>query len=56
MKHLIDDLQKQHRQLNRRIDNCRAGSRQEDLKLLKRMRLKIKDRLAALIRTAQPSR
>lgn len=56
MEHLIGDLKQRHRQLNRRIDNCRAHGRQDELKLLKRMRLRIKDRLAALTWTAQPFR
>ncbi len=41
-------LRKRHRRLNRVIDNCRAANRQEDMKLLKRIRLRLKDRIAAL--------
>ncbi len=48
----LDNLKKRHRRLNRLIDNCRARSRQEDMKLLKRLRLRIKDEIAML---RQPS-
>lgn len=46
----LENLVSQLRALNRRIANCRAVSRQEDLKVLKRMRLRLKDRIAAFER------
>lgn len=45
MSDRVDDLRRRHRRLNRIIDNCRAASRQEELKVLKRIRLRLKDRL-----------
>lgn len=46
----LESLRKRHRHLNRLIDNCRAASRQEEMKPLKRMRLRLKDRIESLQR------
>lgn len=51
----LTHLHRRHRHLNRLIDNCRAALRQDELKALKRLRLRIRDRIAALQRTSQPS-
>ena len=42
----LERLQQEHRRLNRMIDNCRNAARQNELKALKRLRLKLKDRIA----------
>ncbi|MBK6299477.1 MAG: YdcH family protein [Sphingomonadales bacterium] len=44
-------LQQEHRRLNRLIDNCRNGARQNDMKTLKRLRLRLKDEIARLQRS-----
>ncbi|QIG79170.1 YdcH family protein [Stakelama tenebrarum] len=50
MKDRLNDLSRRHRRLNRLIDNCRAANRQEEMKTLKRIRLRLKDEIAALQR------
>lgn len=52
MKRYLDRLQQEHRRLNRLIDNCRSAARQNEMRTLKRLRLKIKDRIAQLQRSA----
>lgn len=52
MKRYLDRLQKEHRRLNRLIDNCRSAARQNEMKTLKRLRLKIKDRITQLQRSS----
>lgn len=54
MKNYIDALVKRHRQLNRLIDNCRAAGRQQEMQQLKRIRLNIKDKIAAAKRGLAP--
>jgi|TARA_R100000049_G_C1947260_1_gene92917 hypothetical protein len=49
----LDNLRQRHRALDRLIDTTRALARQEDVKRLKRLRLRLKDRIAAL---SQPDR
>lgn len=46
----LDELRKKHRRLDRLIGTCQALGRQEELKPLKRLRLRLKDRVAALER------
>lgn len=55
MNEQLTRLHRRHRHLNRLIDTCRATLRQDEMKALKRLRLRIKDRIAALQRTSQPS-
>ncbi len=50
MNRYLERLRQEHRRLNRIIDNCRDGARQNEMKLLKRLRLRIKDRIARLQR------
>jgi uncharacterized protein YdcH (DUF465 family) len=52
MKRYLDRLQQEHRRLNRLIDNCRSAARQNEMTALKRLRLKIRDRIAQLQRSA----
>lgn len=52
MKNYLDRLQQEHRRLNRLIDNCRNVARQNEMKVLKRLRLKIKDKISQLQRSA----
>lgn len=54
MKNYIEELVKRHRRLNRLIDNCRAAGRQQEMQQLKRIRLKIKDKIAAARRELVP--
>lgn len=54
MKRYLDRLQQEHRRLNRLIDNCRSAARQNEMKTLKRLRLKIKDRITQLQRSIGP--
>lgn len=51
----LEYLVRRHRQLNRLIDNCRSAARQEEMKTLKRLRLRIKDRIAQFRRQSRPS-
>ncbi len=54
MKNYVNELVRRHRRLNRLIDNCRAAGRQQEMQQLKRVRLKIKDRIAAAKRELVP--
>lgn len=51
----LDNLRKEHRRLDRLIDNCRSVLRQDDLKSLKRQRLQLRDRIANLQRRMDQS-
>lgn len=44
----LERLKSEHRRLNRLIDTCRNAARQNEMKGLKRLRLKIKDSIARL--------
>ncbi len=44
----IERLKSEHRSLNRAIDTCRSPARQDEMKALKSLRLRIKDRIAKL--------
>ncbi len=48
MKLRIELLKSRHRRIDRLIDNCRAATRQEDMKVLKRIRLRLQDEISAL--------
>ncbi len=52
MKERLEEFKRRHRRLDRLIDSCRAASRQDELKVLKRIRLRLKDRIATLQRRA----
>ncbi|WP_108812550.1 DUF465 domain-containing protein [Sphingorhabdus sp. Alg231-15] len=54
MKSYLDELIKRHRRLNRLIDNCKAAGRQQEMQHLKRIRLSIKDKIAAVKRELVP--
>ena len=51
MKGHIDRLRQRHRRIDRLIDTTKAAGRQEEVKTLKRIRLRLKDRIATLGRT-----
>lgn len=55
MKNYLEDLKLRHRRLNRMIDNCKAVGRQQEMKSLKRIRLHIKDKIAAAQRQMTPA-
>lgn len=44
----LDRLLRRHQRIDRLIDTSKAHGKQEDLKLLKRARLQLKDRIAEL--------
>ncbi len=48
MDNYLDRLLRRHRRIDRLIDTSKAHGKQEDLKLLKRLRLQLKDRIAEL--------
>lgn len=54
MNSYIEALVERHRRLNRLIDNCKMAGRQDELKILKRVRLKLKDKIAAGQKTTDP--
>ncbi|MEP2103592.1 MAG: hypothetical protein ABJP02_15790 [Parasphingorhabdus sp.] len=54
MKNYVDELVRRHCRLNRLIDNCRAAGRQQEMQKLKRIRLNIKDKIAAAKRDLAP--
>lgn len=44
----LDRLRRRHRRIDRLVDTSKAHGKQEDLKLLKRARLHLKDRIVEL--------
>lgn len=55
MKTHLNRLLHEHRCLNRKIDTCRNVVRQDEMKLLKKLRLRLKDQITRLQRSAIPS-
>lgn len=56
MKNYLETLKQKHRRMNRLIDNCKAAGRQHEMQQLKRIRLQIKDKIAATQRILSPRR
>lgn len=56
MQNHLDKLRHTHRSLNRAIDTMRAPARQEDVKRLKKLRLMVKDRIAAVSTPRTPGK
>jgi hypothetical protein len=54
MQNYLETLKLKHRRLNRLIDNCKAHGRQQEMRQLKRLRLLIKDKIAAAQRALSP--
>lgn len=54
MRNYLETLVLKHRRLNRLIDNCKAAGRQQEMQRLKRVRLQIKDKIAATQRISVP--
>ncbi|ASK86962.1 hypothetical protein SPHFLASMR4Y_00169 [Sphingorhabdus sp. SMR4y] len=54
MRNYLETLVLKHRRLNRLIDNCKAAGRQQEMQRLKRVRLQIKDKIAAKQRISVP--
>lgn len=54
MKRYLIRLQQEHRRLDRLIDQYRHGIGQGDVAMLKRLRLKVKDRITYLQRRVSP--
>ncbi|MGB7409296.1 MAG: hypothetical protein WA908_12400 [Pontixanthobacter sp.] len=46
MHNYLKQLRYRHRRLDRLIDTSKAAGKQDDIKLLKRLRLKLKDKIA----------
>lgn len=46
MRNYLKKLRLRHRRLDRLIDTSKAAGKQEDIKLLKQIRLRLKDRIA----------
>ncbi|MGV3554804.1 MAG: DUF465 domain-containing protein [Croceibacterium sp.] len=55
MKSYLEELRRRHRRLDRLIDGCRAPGQQDELKQLKRLRLLLKDKMAAIERRRRPA-
>lgn len=53
MHNYLETLKQKHRRLNRLIDNCKAAGRQHEMQQLKRIRLRIKDKIAAIQRRSK---
>jgi len=48
MKNHLEKLRLRHRRIDRLIDTSKALGKQEEIKVLKRIRLRLKDQIAAL--------
>ena len=46
MRNYLKTLRLRHRRIDRLIDTSKAAGKQEDIKLLKQIRLRLKDRIA----------
>ena len=55
MNHHLEDLKKRHRRLNRLIDTCKSAGRELEMKQLKRIRLRLKDKISNMLRRLEPS-
>ena len=55
MKSYLERLTQRHRRINRLIDTTRAAGSQEDLKLLKRVRLRLRDEITELQNGRRPA-
>ncbi|WP_324262561.1 YdcH family protein [Altererythrobacter sp. H2] len=50
----LDRLVRRHRRLDRMIDTSKAVGKQEELKVLKRLRLRLKDRIEEIRQRNHP--
>lgn len=55
MKTYLERLTLRHRRIDRLIDTTKAAGKQEDLKLLKRIRLRLRDEIAELQNGKRPA-
>ncbi len=55
MNRHLEELKRRHRRLNRLIDTCRTAGRENEMKQLKRIRLKLKDTITEMLRRLEPS-
>ncbi len=55
MKSYLERLTHRHRRINRLIDTTKAAGSQEHLKLLKRVRLRLRDEITELQNGRRPS-
>lgn len=54
MQAQLDRLIRRHRRLDRLIDTSKSAGKQADVKMLKRLRLRLKDRIEEIRRRAHP--
>ena len=55
MNHHLEELKRRHRRLNRLIDTCKSAGRELEMKQLKRIRLRLKDKISNMLRRLEPS-
>lgn len=55
MNNHLNKLRLRHRRIDRLIDTSKAFGKQEEIKVLKRIRLKLKDQIAAIQRRSAPA-
>lgn len=54
MQAQLDRLIRRHRRLDRLIDTSKSAGKQAEVKVLKRLRLRLKDRIEEIRRRAHP--
>lgn len=54
MQNYLKKLRLRHRRLDRLIDTTKAAGKQEDVKILKQIRLRLKDRIAEVEAQQRP--
>ena len=55
MQNYLKKLRLRHRRIDRLIDTSKSAGKQEEVKTLKRIRLQLKDRIAALQARKEPA-
>lgn len=55
MNGYLKKLRLRHRRIDRLIDTSKAAGKQEEVKILKRIRLQLKDRIAAAQACGEPA-
>lgn len=55
MNGYLKKLRLRHRRIDRLIDTSKAAGKQEEVKILKRIRLQLKDRIAAAQARGEPA-
>ncbi|MDN3645932.1 YdcH family protein [Pontixanthobacter aestiaquae] len=55
MKNYLKKLRQRHRRIDRLIDTSKSYGKQDDVKVLKRIRLQLKDRIAEVQASNRPA-